>query len=71
MPLLTHLSVKLCLDVKAFSVGVMFIPKIFEEKDITTIHSLIENYGFATLVSNAEKGLWGNAFAFISGQGVR
>jgi transcriptional regulator len=35
----------------------MYIPKSFENKNLYELHSFIEKYGFATLISYTEKGL--------------
>lgn len=34
----------------------MYVPAVFAEKDLATLHALIEDYGFATLVSNTTAG---------------
>lgn len=34
----------------------MYVPAVFAEKELATLHALIEDYGFATLVSNTADG---------------
>lgn len=34
----------------------MYVPAVFAEKDLATLHALIEDHGFATLVTNAPTG---------------
>lgn len=34
----------------------MYVPAVFAEKDIATLHALIEDHGFATLVTNTADG---------------